>query len=107
MSQQREHAHEDTAIRAGVSAFQSAAADLISGRVVGVADGDTLTVLDGDNTPHKVRLSGIDAPEKSQPFGQRSKQSLSDLAYGRSVSVEWRKTDIDASWARCLKAGGT
>ena len=61
--------------------------------MVGVADGDTLTVLDGKNEPHKIRLSGIDAPEKSQTYGQRSKQSLSALAYSRSVSVEWRKQD--------------
>jgi endonuclease YncB( thermonuclease family) len=74
-------------------AAQTAAADTLSGRVVSVANGDTLTVLDQDREQHKVRLSGIDAPEKSQPFGQRSKQSLSDLSYGRSVSVEWRKRD--------------
>jgi endonuclease YncB( thermonuclease family) len=61
--------------------------------VVGVADGDTLTVLDQKHEQHKVRLAGIDAPEKSQPFGQRAKQSLSKLAYGHSVSVEWRKRD--------------
>ncbi|MGH8658498.1 MAG: thermonuclease family protein [Gammaproteobacteria bacterium] len=74
-------------------AFESAAADTLSGRVVGVADGDTVTVLGQKHEQHKVRLSGIDAPEKSQPFGSRAKQSLSDLAYGRCVSVEWRKRD--------------
>ena len=74
-------------------AFQSAEADTLPGRVVGIADGDTLTVSDQKREQHKVRLSGIHAPEKSQPFGQRSKQSLSDLAYGRSVSVDWRKRD--------------
>lgn len=74
-------------------ASQSAVANTLLGRVVGVADGDTLTVLDEKNHQHKIRLSGIDAPEKSQPFGQRAKQSLSDLAYGRSVSVEWWKRD--------------
>jgi endonuclease YncB( thermonuclease family) len=52
----------------------SAIADTISGRVVGVADGDTLTVLDASKQQHKIRLDGIDAPEKAQPFGQRSKQ---------------------------------
>lgn len=63
------------------------------GRVVGVSDGDTITVLDSSNTQHKVRLSGIDAPEKSQPFGQRSKQSLSDLVFGKAVTVETTKRD--------------
>ena len=50
----------------------------IEGRVVGVADGDTITVIDDNKVQHKIRLAGIDAPEKKQPFGQRSKQSLSD-----------------------------
>lgn len=71
----------------------SAFADTISGRVVGVADGDTLTVLDSRKRQHKVRLVGIDAPEKAQPFGERSKQSLSDLAYNRNVQVQTHKRD--------------
>lgn len=75
-----------------VAACQGVAATL-SGVVVGVADGDTLTVLDARLRQHKVRLSGIDAPEKRQPFGQRSKHSLSVLVYGRSVRVEAGKTD--------------
>lgn len=70
-------------------AVQTAAADLLSGRVVGVASGDTITVLGQDHEKRKIRLSGIDAPEIAQPFGSRSKQSLSDLAYGRTVSVDW------------------
>lgn len=68
-------------------------ADTLAGRVVGVADGDTLTVLEATNTQHKIRLSGIDSPEKGQPFGQRCKQSLSDLAYGHTVAVESDKRD--------------
>lgn len=68
-------------------------ADTLVGRVVGIADGDTLTVLDATNTQHKIRLSGIDSPEKGQPFGQVCKQSLSDLAYGRTVAVESNKRD--------------
>ena len=68
-------------------------ADTLAGKVVGVADGDTITVLDGQQTQHKIRLMGIDAPEKAQPFGQNSKQSLSDLVFDRSVSVEWKKLD--------------
>jgi endonuclease YncB( thermonuclease family) len=68
-------------------------ADTLFGKVVGVADGDTITVLDGQQTQHKVRLMGIDCPEKAQPFGQKAKQSLSDLVFNRSVSVEWQKLD--------------
>ena len=63
-----------------------------SGRVVGVSDGDTITVLQ-DRTQIKVRLAGIDAPESSQAFGQRSKQNLSRLVYGKTVSVISKKTD--------------
>jgi endonuclease YncB( thermonuclease family) len=70
-----------------------AAAATIEGRVVGVADGDTITVLDSTNTQHKIRLAGIDAPEKKQPYGQRSKQSLSDLVFDKQVMVETDKRD--------------
>lgn len=71
----------------------AAGAETLSGRVVGVADGDTLTLLDATNTQHKIRLAGIDSPEKSQPFGQACKKSLSDLAYNRAVAVESKKLD--------------
>ena len=63
------------------------------GRVVSVADGDTITVLDAQKRQHKIRLSGIDAPEGGQAFGNKSKQTLSDCAFGRQVSVEGDKLD--------------
>lgn len=68
-------------------------AQTLSGVVVGVSDGDTITVLDADRRTHKIRLAGIDAPEKGQPFGRRSKESLSQLAYRQRVQVEWSKAD--------------
>ena len=71
----------------------NAFATTIVGRVVGVADGDTVTVLDADKTQHKIRLSGIDAPEKKQPFGQRSKESLSELVFSKTVTVVTDKRD--------------
>ena len=71
----------------------TAHAETVIGRVVGVADGDTLTVLDADYVQNKIRLAGIDAPEKKQPFGNRSKQSLSDLAFDKTVTVETTKRD--------------
>ena len=74
-------------------AYAYAQAVTITGRVVGVADGDTVTVLDGSNTQYKIRLSGIDAPEKKQAFGMRSKQSLSDLVFDKQVTVETSKKD--------------
>ena len=58
----------------------SAWADQLLGRVVGVADGDTLTVLTTPRQQHRVRLTGIDAPKKRQAFGQVAKQHISDLA---------------------------
>lgn len=61
--------------------------------VVGVSDGDTITVLSESRQQVKCRLYGIDAPEKSQAFGQASKQSLSDLVYRRVVDVQVLDTD--------------
>ena len=70
-----------------------AAADTLHGRVVGVSDGDTVTILDAANKQTKIRLMGIDAPEKAQAFGARSKQSLSDLVFNKQVTVEFYKQD--------------
>lgn len=68
-------------------------AELISGRVVRVADGDTITVLDADKRQHKIRLAGIDAPEKAQAFGRRAQESLAELVANRPVIVETHKRD--------------
>lgn len=65
----------------------------IEGRVVGVADGDTATLLTPEKQQIKIRLAQIDAPEKAQPFGQRSKQSLSELIFGEEVRVKVETTD--------------
>ena len=65
----------------------------LTGRVVAVADGDTITVLDSNWQQNKVRLNGIDAPEKSQPFGSRSRQHLRALVHGRDIVVKWNKRD--------------
>jgi len=67
-------------------------ANTLEGKVVGITDGDTVTVL-VDRREVKVRVAGIDAPEKKQAFGQRSKEHLSDCAFGKAVAVEWSKTD--------------
>jgi len=65
----------------------------LTGRVVAVADGDTITVLDAGKRQHKVRLAGIDAPEKRQAFGRKSRQHLAALVFRRHVDVEFKKTD--------------
>jgi endonuclease YncB( thermonuclease family) len=69
-----------------------ASAGTLSGKVVGVADGDTVTLLVDQETIH-VRVAGIDAPERGQPFSQASKQGLSKCAFGQPVKVEWHKKD--------------
>jgi len=68
-------------------------AETITGQVVGVLDGDTITILDTANIQYKIRLSGIDAPEKKQAFGATSKKNLSDMVFTKSVNVSWHKKD--------------
>jgi len=63
------------------------------GKVVGVSDGDTIKVLDSNKKEHKIRLMGIDAPEKKQDFGTASKQALSNYIYQKEVTVEYKKKD--------------
>lgn len=72
-------------------AAQSVLADF-SGKVVGVSDGDTITVL-RDREQVKVRMVEIDAPEKGQAFGNRSKQALSQLVHDRQVEIREQGTD--------------
>lgn len=66
--------------------------DEIIGKVVGISDGDTITVLE-NRTQFKIRLFGIDTPELHQDFGNRAKQLTSDLVFGKQVRVV--KKDID------------
>jgi len=68
-------------------------------KVVGVHDGDTLTCLSGEKQQIKVRLDAIDAPELGQPFGQASKRALSDMVFGKTVTVIQKKKD---RWGRTI-----
>jgi endonuclease YncB( thermonuclease family) len=70
-----------------------ARADWITGRVVAIADGDTLIILTTDRVQHRVRLAGIDTPEKRQPFSQIAKDHLSSLVDGQTVTVNYHKRD--------------
>jgi endonuclease YncB( thermonuclease family) len=85
-----------------------AIAEILARRIVGVSDGDTVTLLDTQKRQYKIRLSGIDAPEKKMPFGQRAKEHLSDLA-----SINWSKskprssTATVAHWARLSSTTAT
>ncbi|ABB75298.1 thermonuclease family protein [Nitrosospira multiformis] len=93
----RDRLAELSRLIAGLAVYISctclAQAEMLSGRVVKIADGDTLTVLDKSNRQHKIRLLGIDAPEHAQPFGTVSRQNLADLVFGKTVAVEWYKQD--------------
>jgi endonuclease YncB( thermonuclease family) len=83
-------------------------AETIVGRVVAVSDGDTIKVLDDNRKMFVIRLKGIDAPEKSQSFGQRAKQSLSELVFESRVEVHWHKRDrYDRIVGKVLGASGT
>ena len=71
----------------------------VSGKVVKIVDGDTITILDSTNAQHKIRLAGIDAPEHNQAFGQVSKDNLAGLVFGKLVAIEYDKVD---RWGRLV-----
>src|SRR5512143_276687 len=66
-----------------------------TGRVVGISDGDTLTLLTPEKQPIRVRLGEIDTPENRQPYGARARQALSDLAFGKEARVVESDGDRD------------
>lgn len=67
--------------------------ELLTGKVISVADGDTITILTDSNEKIKIRLEGIDAPERGQDFGSKSRQHLNELCYGKTVQVEKKGVD--------------
>jgi endonuclease YncB( thermonuclease family) len=73
-------------------ASNATAAETLSGRVIGISDGDTLTVLVKEHQV-KVRINGIDAPEKGQAFAEQSKQNLAKMAFQRDARLECHKKD--------------
>jgi endonuclease YncB( thermonuclease family) len=86
-------AHRFLVILLCLASSAPAAADTVHGRVVHVLDGDTVEVLDRAQRTERVRLGGIDAPEKSQPFGAKAKQRLATLSGGQTVTVDWGRRD--------------
>jgi micrococcal nuclease len=68
-------------------------ATVITGKVVGLADGDSFTLLLKDNSTIRIRLHGIDTPEKGQPFGNNAKQFTSSLIFNKQVKVTQTDTD--------------
>lgn len=86
----------NTVLAAAIAApllISTAMAESFAGRVIGVMDGDTILVLDAQFAQRRVRLAEIDAPERKQPFGERSKQALSDICYKKLAHVD--VVDID------------
>ena len=69
------------------------AATILDGTVVKNTDGDTVTVLDSAKQQHRVRIAGIDAPEKNQPFGNASRKRMSELVARKDVCVDFNKHD--------------
>ena len=83
---------------------RSASADELVGRVVKVAEGDTLTILDADKQQHVIRLADVDAPETAQRFGTGSRQSLAALCAGKTAEVQDRGLDEEGrklGWVMC------
>ena len=79
----------------------------IQGRIVGVHDGDSVTLLDATNRQYKVRLDGIDAPELGQTFGRASKASLSRLTFRREAIAKCGKVDRYRREVCSLHVAGT
>jgi endonuclease YncB( thermonuclease family) len=73
--------------------YSPAFADTLQGKVVKVADGDTVTIIDDNGKKHRIRLAGIDAPERGQPYGDVSTQGLVELVSGKTVTIEYEKRD--------------
>ena len=67
--------------------------ETINGKVIKVADGDTITILTPGNEQIKIRLSAVDTPESSQAFGKRAKQFTSRMVYKKNVQVEKETVD--------------
>jgi len=74
-------------------ALHARAAAQISGYVIAIADGDTLTLLTADKERVKVRLAEIDTPEKKQPYGQRARQELAGMAFNQTAQINVLDTD--------------
>lgn len=63
------------------------------GKVIKISDGDTVTILTQDKIQHKIRLNDIDAPEKKQAFGNKSKENLARYIAGKTVTVQYKSKD--------------
>ncbi|MDB6077480.1 MAG: hypothetical protein JWO82_1227 [Akkermansiaceae bacterium] len=76
-----------SALPEGIGSIKDSPVETLTGKIVGVTDGDTVTLLSGGKKQTKIRLEGIDAPESGQEYGAKSKAALSALIAGKNVSV--------------------
>lgn len=89
----------------------AAAQDVLIGRVVGIADGDTFTLLTRDSTQVKVRVAHIDCPERKQPYSEKAKQFTSDAIFNKMVEVKvlgkdrYRRIIGEVFYGDCLNLG--
>lgn len=82
-------------------------AHTLTGKVISVADGDTITILDSSKKQHKIRLYGIDTPEKKQSFGKAAKKHTSRLTYKKQATVKAYDTDRYGRTVGVVKVDGT
>ena len=87
--------------------FAASSAATLTGRTVRVTDGDTIVILSEGNVQHKIRLQGIDAPERGQAYGTKSKEHLSEWVAGRFVVVKTDKRDRYGRVIGKVLMGGT
>ena len=83
-----------------------AGAERFTGLVTAVADGDTISVLNADKQQMKVRLYGIDCPERARHFGARAKQATSDAVFGKNVTVQLINADSSGRMAAVVLMPG-
>lgn len=88
-----------------VTMLALASRSLLAHQVIGISDGDTLTLL-VDQRPVKIRLANIDAPESGQAWGNRSKQSLSELCWGKDAAYDTQTVDRYGRTVAVVYCGG-
>lgn len=90
-----------------LAASCAASAETIEGKVIGIADGDSLTIVDKNAKRLRVRLAGIDAPERKQPFGNEARKSLVEICMRKPAALETIETDTHKRLVAKVSCAGT